>query len=248
MKGSSLTSISDRSAGERNLASSQPRSSLAEDITQGATEVVLSAIPVVGSALQTTFAAAANIISNRKTEAWLSELAVAVDHLAASQGLSVEDVVADPAFYEAVIRGTRAAQTTMREEKLAAIRGVVISSGSWSTTPELVQQACMRLVDELQAEHFALLQVFAHPELWLSSHPEVGDGETIRMEAIFATIFDLPGAGAADFMAMRFIDELYQRGLLTQSVGPAYTINRLGAVDANITPLGRVLVDMLSNA
>lgn len=93
-----MAPIEDVPGRDRTLASRQPRSSRVEDLAQAAGEVALSVIPVVGSALQTTFASAANIVSTRRTEAWLAELATEVDRLAARKSLSVREIVEDPAF------------------------------------------------------------------------------------------------------------------------------------------------------
>ena len=125
------------------------------------------------------------------------------------------------------MRGTRAAQATTREEKLQALRSVILNSGSWSPMPELVQITCLRLVDELEAEHLAFLEVFAHPGQWLARHPELGDAETVTLAEVVPVIIDLPGEGVSDYMAMRILDQLHQRGLISQSVGLAYPIKRV---------------------
>lgn len=87
---------SNGGAGDGGLAARQPRTSLADVATQSGAELAFSALPLVGSALQTAFASTANYVSTLKTEAWLAELAQMVDQLAARQGLRVDDIVADP--------------------------------------------------------------------------------------------------------------------------------------------------------
>lgn len=241
-----MAPIEDVPGRDRTLASRQPRSSRVEDLAQAAGEVALSVIPVVGSALQTTFASAANIVSTRRTEAWLAELATEVDRLAARKSLSVTEIVEDPAFFESLVRGTRSAQATTRTKKLDALRSIILNSGSWSPTSALVQQTCLRLVDQLEAEHLALLEIFAHPDQWLANHPELGDGETITFGEVVPAIISIPGEGAADWMAMRFLDELHQRGLISQSVGLAYQIKRVRTIDTNVTPLGTALIEMIT--
>lgn len=237
---------SNDGAGEGGLAARQPRTSLADVAAQAGAEVAFSALPLVGSALQTAFASAANYVSVRKTEAWLAELAQMVDQLAARQGLRVDEVVADPTFYETLVRATRAAQATGREEKLAALQAIVLNSGSWSPTPDVVQLACLRIVDELQAEHMLLLEALANPDEWLAAHPSAGEGHPATVGDLVSAIFELHDSNAADYLALRFLDELHQRGLISQSVGLAYEIKPLRSIDTAITPLGTAVLQMIT--
>lgn len=103
-----------------------------------------------------------------------------------------------------------------------------------------------RLVDDLEAEHFALLEIFARPAEWLARHPELREVESITLGEVVPAIFSIPGEGNADWMAMRFMDELYQRGLIAQSVGLAYPIKRVRTSDSGVTALGAALINMIT--
>lgn len=169
-----------------------------------------------------------------------------VDQLAARRGLRVDEVVADPTFYETLVRATRAAQATGREEKLAALQAIVLNSGSWSPTPDVVQLACLRIVEKLQAEHLLLLESLANPDGWLAAYPAADDKHPATVGDLVSAIFELRDPNAADYLALRFLDELHQRGLISQSVGLSYEIKPLRSIDTSITPLGTAVLQMVT--
>lgn len=136
-------------------------------------EAGLSMVPIVGGPLALVFATAVGVSLSRRTDQWLADLAAEVERL----GLRVEGLADEPAFVDAVVTATRAAQATHQAEKLRALRnGVLHSVGP--DAPEVDEQArFFRLVEQFSPSHLELLALFADPPGFYASRSiEVGRG------------------------------------------------------------------------
>jgi hypothetical protein len=146
-----------------------PSKSTAREVTEAAIVGSVGAVPVAGSPLAAAFALALGWSYNRRMTAWLEDLAEAVDELQEQGAATLEDLVHDDVFLDAVALATRAAQATHQQEKRAALRnGVLHSVGP--DAPDVDQQArFFRFVEELGPPHLLLLELFADPPAFYAS-------------------------------------------------------------------------------
>jgi hypothetical protein len=124
-------------------------------------EATISAVPLVGGPLAVAFTTVIGWSISERTDEWLEQLAEEVERL----GKRLEDLAEEPAFVDAVVTATRAAQATHQEERLAALRnGVLHSVGR--DAPEVDEQArFFRLISDFTAGHLHLLAFLDAPRV-----------------------------------------------------------------------------------
>lgn len=196
------------------------------------TEAAVSTIPFVGGPLAVVFATAVGWSISKRTEDWLAGLADEVERL----GLVVEDLAPQPAFVDAVVTATRAAQATHQQEKLDALRnGVLHSIGP--DAPALDEQArFFRLVEQFTAGHLQLLAFLDDPAGLFDRldvpRPQMGMGSRAQLAV------HLPGfQGRPEWVALLFSDVSVAQ--LTNSGPLGTTMTGDGLWQQVTTPLGR---------
>lgn len=145
-----------------------PNKSTAREIVEAAVEGGVGMVPIAGSPIAVAFAVAMGWTHNRRMQAWLDDLATAVDDLQhqMDEPLSFEELADNDTFVDAVIAGTRAAQATHQQEKLEALRNGVLNSIGPSA-PDLDQQArFFRFVEQFSASHLVMLNFLRDPVAW----------------------------------------------------------------------------------
>lgn len=100
------------------------------DRANQAVRVIVASIPGVGGPLTEILAAVLPPALERRREAWLRELSVAIDEIRDRRGelFSPELLIRDESFVSALIHASQIAMRTHREEKIAALREAVVSS------------------------------------------------------------------------------------------------------------------------
>jgi hypothetical protein len=116
------TGGTDRRA--RRVMEPPPSKSTSRELVERAVEAGIGAIPGVGGPLAAMFSYAIGQPFERRNQAWLAELAEAVDELGARPNApTLEDLVDDDRFVDAVITATRAtANPSARQAKRAPQR------------------------------------------------------------------------------------------------------------------------------
>ena len=164
-------------------------------------EAVVSAIPFVGGPLAVALATTVGWSISKRTDDWLIAMAEEVERL----GLVLEDLAEDPAFVDAVVTATRAAQATHQDDKLAALRnGVLHSVGP--DAPDIDEQArFFRLVEEFTAGHLHLLAFLNDPRGTFDALSL--DQPTYMSGSRGGLVAQLPAfAGRADWAGLLFSD------------------------------------------
>ncbi len=140
-----------------------PSKSTAREVTEAAIVGGVGAVPVAGSPLAAAFALALGWSYNRRMTAWLEDLAEAVDELQQQGTATLEDLVDDDVFLDAVALATRAAQATHQQEKLEALRNAVLHSVG-PDAPDVDEQArFFRYVADFTPSHLRLLLFLDDP-------------------------------------------------------------------------------------
>lgn len=204
-----------------------------------AAEAAASAVPFVGGPLAVALVTAMNWSISRRTDDWLEALAAEVER----QGHVLEHLAEEPAFVDAVVTATRAAQATHEGEKLQALRnGVLHSIGP--DAPEVDEQArFFRLVSEFTAGHLHLLAFLDDPpgtfERLGIERPNIyagGRGDLVEL---------LPGfGGRRDWYSLLFSD--LDAAKLTNSGGLGTTMTGSGMWQPTTTPLGQRFLRFIS--
>jgi hypothetical protein len=108
---------------------SPPSKSTGQELVEKAVEAGLGLIPGVGGPLAVAFVYAVGRPFDRRMQTWLTELAEAVNEQATRPDApTLDDLVNDERFVDAVITATRSAQRTHQRDKLTALRNAVLNS------------------------------------------------------------------------------------------------------------------------
>jgi hypothetical protein len=127
------------------------------EILEAAIKGAVSAIPVVGGLIAELGSCLVSPLDKRKRE-WCDEVEKALQILS-SQYQKLPDALAeDPPFVSALLKATAAALATHRKEKWALLRNFLISVGSRAIPDEEIQQALLRLLDDLSVGHIEVLR------------------------------------------------------------------------------------------
>ena len=209
-----------------------PNKSTRREVMEKIAEVSVSLIPYVGGPLALVLATTAGWSISRRTDEWLMALAEEVERL----GLRLEALADEPAFIDAIVTATRAAQATHQEDKLAALRnGVLHSVGP--DAPDLDEQArFFRLVEEFTPGHLHLLSFLNDPEGTYErqglARPNMSAGSR------GALVNELPAfAGRLDWASLLFSD--LSNAHLTNAGGLNTMMTAAGCWTPATTPLGQ---------
>jgi hypothetical protein len=198
-----------------------PSKSTGREVVEKAIEAGIGLVPVVGSPLAVAFAYAVGQPLQRRMQAWLTELAEAVDELTARpDGPTLQELIDDERFVDAVITATRAAQRTHERDKLNALRYAVLNSTLPGAPDTDEQMMFFRWVDDYTVSHLRLLTYLHDPSGWYRSHGLALwiTGAGSRREAMEAALPEL--AGRRDFTDVLLAD-LEAAGFLTGSIDSA---------------------------
>lgn len=216
-----MDEVGEAETDERSLVTSMPRTSLAEEISTGTTVALLGTLPIFGPWMAAGVSIPTSLLAEREKEAWLLELAGAVDRLINERMLPLDRVVADPQFAAAVARTTRLSLETSRVSKRRLLANAACNCGSWSSNSEPLKSHFMKIVDKYEPEHFFVLKACDDPGSFLNKFGGVvGD-------AAFHRIFEnVVYQGSDEWRAMgdKVLDELSRDGLVDSGYGMGFTL------------------------
>jgi hypothetical protein len=135
-------------------------------------EMGIAAIPVVGGPLQVSFQEAAGRKLAERREKWFAGLATRLADLEGRLG-DFDHLADEEVFFDAVMRATRIADQTSRQEKIEALRIAVINSVAPGAPDADRQQLYFDLIDQLTPTHFRLLHLLNDPPGWFDDRPEL---------------------------------------------------------------------------
>jgi hypothetical protein len=135
-------------------------------------EMGIAAIPVLGGPLQISFQEAAGRKLADRREGWFAGLAARLADLEDRFG-NFDHLADEEVFFDAVMRATRIADQTSREEKIEALRNAVINSVAPGAPDADRQQLYFDLIDQLTPTHIRLLHVLNDPPGWFDDRPEL---------------------------------------------------------------------------
>ncbi len=163
-----------------------PSKSTGREITEKAVEAGLSMIPVAGGPAAVAFAYAVGRGYSRRLQAWLTQLAEAVEDLTnQAEDLDIETLAKNEDFLDAVATATRAAERTHQDIKIEALRNAVLNAALPTAPDTDTQMMFLRWVDEFTGSHLRLLTVLNDPPRWFGhrnlERPDVYAGARSHM-------------------------------------------------------------------
>jgi hypothetical protein len=174
----------------------------------------------------------------------LTDLVEAVEELRQQvKGLSLEALVTDDRFVDAVVAATRAIEHTHQAAKVEALRNAVLNSAIPGAPDADTQAIILNLVDRFTASHFRILSIWDDPPAWFASHDiaplAVSGSRALTVEAALPEM-----RGRRDFIALIW-SELRAAGLLSADMGAM--VSAQGTMQRLTTDLGRQFMKFISN-
>jgi hypothetical protein len=220
-----------------------PGRSTGQEIVARVVEAALGSVPVVGNALAVTFVTALGWRLEERREQWFTQLAEGVEELRQQvDGLSLEALVDDGRFTDAVVSATRTVEHTHQAEKIEALRNAVLNSAVPGAPDADTQAIFLNLVDRFTASHLRLLTLWDGPAAWFESHslpwPVSSGSRALTVEAALPEM-----RGRRDF-TMLIASELKTAGLLAADL--AGMVSPQGMMQRLTTDFGRQFVRFIS--
>ena len=215
-----------------DMETTPPGKSTGREVVERVAETALGSVPVVGAALAVTFVTALGWRLEERREKWFTGLAQGVEELRQRiEGLSLESLVGNDLFTDAVVMATRTVEHTHQAEKIEALHNAVLNSVAPDAPDADTQAVMLTLVDRFTPSHLRLVTLWDDPPAWFTSHglpvPEAGmiTSRTMTVEE------GLPEMrGRKDFYLL-IADELSAAGMLTAkltgNVQPPSLMSRL---------------------
>lgn len=153
------------------MDASPPGKSAGRKIVERAAEAALGSVPLVGAALAVTLVTTLNWRLEERREKWFTELAGGVEELRQRMdGLSLESLVGNDVFTDAVVMATRTVEHTHQAEKIEALRNAVLNSATPGAPDADTQAVIMGLIDRFTPSHLRLVTLWDDPPPWFASH------------------------------------------------------------------------------
>jgi hypothetical protein len=223
-----------------------PSKSTGREITEKAIEAGLSVVPLAGGPAAVAFAYAVGRGYNRRLQAWLTQLAEAVDDLVNQvDGLRIESLAENEGFLDAVATATRAAERTHQTAKIDALRNAVLNAALPTAPDTDTQMMFLGWVDDFTSSHLRLLALLNDPPGWFARHglraPSLHMGS--HSHIVEAALPEM--AGRLDFY-VQLLRDLRAAGLVM--IDSLY-ITQTGAslMQSTTSPTGKRFIDFISD-
>jgi NAD(P)-dependent dehydrogenase (short-subunit alcohol dehydrogenase family) len=223
-----------------------PSKSTGREIAEKAVEAGLSMIPLAGGPAAVAFAYAVGRGYNRRLQAWLTQLAEAVDDLVDQvEGLDIDTLAENEDFLDAVATATRAAERTHQSIKIEALRNAVLNAALPTAPDTDTQMMFLRWADEFTGSHLRLLTVLNDPPRWFADHnltaPDLYMGGPIHI--VEAALPEM--AGRRDF-SNQLLRDLNSAGLVMID---SLNVTQTGAslMQPTTTETGRRFINFISD-
>jgi hypothetical protein len=203
----------------------------------------LSLVPVVGGAFQVIFTEVAGRRLQDRRDSWFNGLAAAVAEHEGRIG-SIEDLVSQDRFMDALTTASQIADRTSRAEKLALLRNAVVNSVMPDAPDDDTQQLFFDLLDRFTPTHVRLLSLLNNPPGWFDRHGIAQPTTTMGSKTVIIEAGMPELAGRKDLID-RYAGALTNAGLINQAIGGIMTQNGIWAKAT--TSLGSEFLAFVAN-
>lgn len=220
-------------------------SATAKDRALVVVRAAIAAAPVVGGAALELFTALVTPPLEKRKSEWMEAVASELQRLAQEKALSLETLLENEQFIDAILEASQAALRTSNLEKREALKNAVINSALPNPPEESLQKIYIRLVDELTEWHIKILALFHAPEAWFVQHnrqpPQFSMSSSLKalLEKAFPEL--ARRREFYDYVAK----DLFLKGLLSTE-GLHTTMSATGAYQSRSTELGKGFISFVS--
>ena len=182
-----------------------------EDKARQGLRVGVAAVPVVGGSVNELMDLVIAPSLERRRDTWFRKLRELVAELQARPDFDLQNLTADDVFVTAVVEASRIAAGAHIDAKLDLLQNCLSTLAVTPDRDDFLAMQFIRYVDELEVEHFLVLEYLRNPSAWYDAkrieRPTLmsGSRSTILQRA------GLPIEGAALDIAIR---DLSDRGLI----------------------------------
>lgn len=224
------------------------------EVANTITKAVLSAIPYAGGPLAELLTLVWEPAAKKRRDAWLVGIAENLKSLEDKvEGFKIENLVENELFVTATMEATRAAISTHQQEKLDALRNIVLNTAIGTDLDEDFQLILIALVERMTASQLKVLQIIASGERGISINKLIEERISTPgavTEAIADRIKGLnPNEGNAASLIV-VIEDLSRQDLIRLSSEPSSHYDEafmyMNEHRAEVTALGYQLLGFIS--
>lgn len=216
------------------------------DVLEAAIVGTAGAVPVVGSFLSAAIERVLNQQADNRGRVWLAEVVDVLNALAEKvDGLDPENLLAQPEFYDSVLRASRIASASSSQEKHRSLQNALFNTASAAANiDDDTRSVFLRYVEELTPSHIRILRFFKDPTALLGQEAaqRIRNAMTGSVTAVLREA--LPELGRAGFTQL-LAEDLTGRSLL--GVIPFNSMmTGDGPLQPRITGFGEQFLEFLS--
>ena len=201
-------------------------------VAQGA----VSDVPMVGGTVAALLEVCITPGVESRTALFLESVAERIDDLESEGKLNPDDLKDDPAFLDAVVQATRAAQATADRAKLDSLRDAVLNVAAGDAPGDDQRAMFMEYVDRFTGLHLRVLRILQDPGTALT---RAGKAPPMMVGSVFGILKDAMGFQAPEDLLRQVARDLHAYGLTSiDGEGLNTTMSGGGTVSRRTTPRG----------
>lgn len=206
----------------------------------------LSTAPFLGGPLAEFFSIVIAPPLEKRRTAWMVEIFFRLKKLEEKvEGFKIENLAQNAVFISTLLYATQAAMRTHQDEKLAALRNMVINSAIMPSVDENLQLMFLNLVDRYTRWHLIILHFLDDPREYGKrnsiSYPNWSMGGT-------ATVLEyaIPDIKGQRKFYDQIVKELFSDGLLNSDTFMHTTMTDQGMFASRTTDMGKQFLAFIS--
>lgn len=222
-----------------------PHEGPVREATQTTLEAAVAAIPIFGGPAAILLHTGLTYRLQQRRDEWLAGLYERVEVLSQRPDApTLEEMLDDPRFVDAVVSGARTVEHTHQQEKLDALQNAVLNSVGPDALDADTQAIFLSLVDRYTPSHLRLLTMWDDPPSWFESHGYVPRTDVMSGPRGLTVEVGLPEmAGRSDFY-LHLASEMFTDGLMIAHLEGG--VSGTALMDRLTSDLGRQFVRSIS--
>jgi hypothetical protein len=223
-----------------------PQDKTKGDIARDVGRAAVSLVPVVGGPAQVVFENVFTAPLEKRKQAWLEQLAIAVEELQARiKDLTPEKLAENEVFVTVTMQASQIALRNHQQSKLDALRNAVVNSALPNSPEENEQLIFLRLVDQLTPLHVRVLSLLNDPASWMAVNNMQNPGW--GMGGVSTVVeYCLPEVRGRKETYEQVVRDLQSEGLLSQGQFLNVTMTGGGMLQSRSTERGKQFMKFIS--
>jgi hypothetical protein len=207
-------------------------------------KLTLGQVPFVGGTLQELLESVIGAPLRRRQEEWFRKVGEGLEELQSqTEGWNPRDLGSDPEFVTVLIEASERAIRTHHEEKIAALRNIVLNKAAGISIDDVLLGSFMGYVETLSPAHLKVLALMRAP----AENPEVAKRlSNISMGGLHLVIAaGVPELARSGGLMKRIYDDLLREQLVEQ--GYNVTMTGTGLLSKRTTGIGDAFLSFISD-